>query len=241
MEIIPAIDILDGKCVRLHQGDYSQKTEYNTDPIAVAQEWVKQGAKFLHLVDLNGAKEGKPIHLEIIGQIASTLSIPVELGGGIRNLKTIDLVISKGVSRVVLGTAAYETSDFVSEACRLFPDKIIVGIDGRDGKVAIKGWTETTELSIIELAKRLTDKGVKIFIYTDISRDGALVGPNLQGIKEFSKNTHVSVIASGGISKLEDIKNLINLGSSNIIGIIVGKALYDKRISLLDAIRLATK
>ena len=239
MLIIPAIDILDGKCVRLHQGDYSQKTEYNADPIVVARQWELQGAKFLHVVDLDGAKAGEVINLATISQIASSISIPIELGGGIRNLKTIETVLSKGISRVVLGTVAYEDPDFVQKACLAYPNKIVVGIDGRNGKVAVKGWTETTALSVIELAKRLSDSGVKTFIYTDIARDGALTGPNLEGITEFANSTKVSVIASGGVSKLDDIKKLKELRCENIIGVIVGKALYDGRITLPESINIA--
>lgn len=239
MLIIPAIDILDGKCVRLHQGDYSQKTEYNADPVAVAHQWASQGAQFLHLVDLDGAKAGRPVNLEIIGRIASSISIPVELGGGIRDLKTIEMIFTRGISRIVLGTAAYEEPNLVREACTLYPGKIVVGIDGRNGKVAVKGWTETTELSVFDLAKQFSDSGVETFIYTDIARDGALAGPNLEGIAAFSKNINVSVIASGGISKLDDIKRLKELKCKNIVGVIIGKALYDRRITLPEAIKIA--
>ena len=237
-QIIPAIDIIDGKCVRLFQGDYSQKTEYGDDPVLVAQRWHSQGATFLHLVDLDGAKAGKPINLDTVGKIAAAIPIPVEIGGGIRTIADIDAALSKGVSRVILGTVAQKNPGFVKQAVALFGEKIVVGIDCRDGKVAVQGWTQQSEISAGELGNILVDHGIKTFIFTDISKDGTLSGPNIQATVDFAHQVNAEVIASGGVSGLDDIKALKETRVVNLTGVIVGKALYDGKIELVEALKL---
>jgi phosphoribosylformimino-5-aminoimidazole carboxamide ribotide isomerase len=239
MLIIPAIDILDGQCVRLQQGEYTRKTVYSNDPVAIAQKWEQAGAKYLHIVDLDGAKLGSPKNLEAAVKIAQAVSIPVELGGGIRDLATIQQVLSQGIRRVVLGTVAYAYAEMVEEACNRYGDMIAVGIDARHGRVMIKGWLEKTDIPVYDLANRIAKSGVKTIIYTDISKDGMLEGPNLNAIKNIACNVPVSVIASGGISSLKDIQNLKQLGCLNLIGAIVGKAIYDGQLQLADAIKIA--
>ncbi|MFB3896996.1 MAG: 1-(5-phosphoribosyl)-5-[(5-phosphoribosylamino)methylideneamino]imidazole-4-carboxamide isomerase [bacterium] len=239
MIIIPAIDILDGQCVRLQQGEYTRKTVYSDDPASIAQQWEKAGAKYLHIVDLDGAKLGYPKNLEVIVKIAKSVSIPVELGGGIRDLDTIDKVLQLGIHRVVLGTVAYAYADMVEEAATRYEDRVAVGIDARGGRVMIRGWLEKTDIPALELAKRIVRAKVKTLIYTDISKDGMLEGPNLKAIKEFANSTKATVIASGGISSVNDIKNLNNLKCSNLGGVIIGKALYSGQIKLPDAIAAA--
>jgi phosphoribosylformimino-5-aminoimidazole carboxamide ribotide isomerase len=237
-QIIPAIDIIEGKCVRLFQGDYSQKTEYGDDPVLVAQRWHSEGATFLHLVDLDGAKAGKPINLDTVGKIAAAIPIPVEIGGGIRTIADIDAALSKGVSRVILGTVAQKNPGFVKQAVALFGDKIVVGIDCRDGKVAVQGWTQQSEITAGELGTILVDHGIKTFIFTDISKDGTLSGPNIQATVDFAHQVKAEVIASGGVSGLNDIKALKDTWVVNLTGVIVGKALYDGKIELAEALKI---
>ena len=239
MLIIPAIDILDGQCVRLQQGEYNRKTVYSDDPVAIAQRWEKSGAKWLHIVDLDGAKEGTPKNLDIIMKIARAVSIPIELGGGIRDLDTIQQVVLLGIHRVILGTVAFSYAEMIEEACNRYGEKIAVGIDARHGRVMIKGWLEKTDIPAIELANRIAHSGVKTIIYTDISKDGMLEGPNLTAIKNIASKVEISVIASGGISTIQDIKNLKQLGIPNLLGAIVGKAIYDGQLNLAEAIRIA--
>lgn len=236
MLIIPAIDILDEQCVRLQQGEYTQKTVYSDNPIKIAQQWERAGAKYLHVVDLDGAKLGYPKNLNVIVKVAKSVAIPIELGGGIRDLATIEQVLSLGIHRVVLGTVAYAYADMVEEAVDRFGDRIAVAIDARNSRVMIKGWLETTDIPTLALAKRIVRAKVKTLIYTDISKDGMLAGPNLNAIKEFACNINVSVIASGGISATKDVRDLITLGCPNLIGTIIGKALYSGQIKLEDAI-----
>jgi phosphoribosylformimino-5-aminoimidazole carboxamide ribotide isomerase len=236
MLIIPAIDILDGECVRLQQGEYTRKTVYSDDPTSIARQWEKAGAKYLHIVDLDGAKLGYPKNLDVIVKVAKSVSIPVELGGGIRDLDTINKVLKLGIQRIVLGTIAYSYADMVEEAADRYEDRIAVGIDARNGRVMIRGWLEKTDIPALELAKRIVRAKVKTLIYTDISKDGMLEGPNLKAIKEFANSTKAAVIASGGISSTIDIKNLNNLKCANLTGAIIGKALYTGQISLPDAI-----
>jgi len=233
IEIIPAIDLKDGRCVRLYQGDYTQETVFSDDPVEVALRWQSMGATNLHIVDLDGAADGVPGNLEIITEIAHTVLIPTQLGGGIRSMKTIGIVLKAGVERVILGTAAVENHKLVQEACHNFGDSIIVGIDAREGCVAIRGWKLDTDLKATELAKSMIELGVKRFIYTDISRDGTLTEPNFSGVFELVNSINLPVIAAGGISSLDHLKMLKKLG---VEGAIVGKALYTGNINLKQAL-----
>ncbi|MCF7792188.1 MAG: 1-(5-phosphoribosyl)-5-[(5-phosphoribosylamino)methylideneamino]imidazole-4-carboxamide isomerase [Victivallales bacterium] len=236
MVIIPAIDILKGKCVRLYQGDYSKETVYSNDPVEVAEKWETEGAEIIHLVDLDGAKIGNPANLDIIRKICTNIDIPCEFGGGIRNIEDADAVINTGVTRIILGTAAVENKTLVSDLLKKYnSEKIIIGIDAKDGFVAVKGWLEKSKIKAVELAEYFALKGITRFIYTDISRDGALTGPNYDSIKQFCKAVpECSIIASGGVGSKQHIKELLYLkkGCSNLEGIIIGKALYNKNVSL---------
>jgi phosphoribosylformimino-5-aminoimidazole carboxamide ribotide isomerase len=228
-EVIPAIDLLDGKCVRLKQGRYDAETVYSTDPVAMAKQWESQGAKRLHLVDLDGARTGLPKNINIIKSISKEVSIPVEVGGGIRNFDLIKELISFGVDRVVLGTTAVNNPNTLGKYCQEFDDKIAVAIDVRDGKIATDGWAKLSNKDIYTLAQEAIKLGVHRFIYTDISRDGILTGPNFEGIRLFISKVHVPVIASGGVTTKEDIAKLKETG---VEGCIVGKALYEGKIKL---------
>jgi phosphoribosylformimino-5-aminoimidazole carboxamide ribotide isomerase len=233
MEIIPAIDLKDGKCVRLYQGDYGMETVFSHDPVGTAMKWQSCGATRLHVVDLDGAASGKLQNLDIITDIASAVLIPIQVGGGIRDIKTIEKLFKNGVERVIIGTSAVEDPEMVKEACRRFNQSVIVGIDARDGKVATHGWQQETELGVVEFARSMVKLGVKYFIYTDISRDGTLTEPNFSAIFELIDSTRFPVIASGGISSLIHLKLLNKLGAT---GAIVGKALYTGDINLKQAL-----
>ena len=236
MLIIPAIDICNGHVVRLIQGDFDRQTVYGDDPVEVAGRWESEGAALLHVVDLDGAREGKPGNLDLVENIAREVSIPVELGGGIRDLKSIDDVLDKGIERVVIGTEAVESPALVKEACRRFGERIVVGIDARNGLVAVKGWTSSTSRKAVDLAVEMENIGVKTIIFTDIKSDGMLTGPNLESLREMLKMITVPLIASGGISGLEDIGKLKSLESEGLQGAIIGKALYAGRVNLREAI-----
>lgn len=236
MIIIPAIDLRQGKCVRLHQGEASRETVYGDDPVGMAQVWARGGVKRLHLVDLDGAFSGASVHHEVIKAIART--IPVEVGGGIRTLETVEDYLEAGVERVILGSIAAEKPELVAESCRRYPGRVMAGIDAKKGKVAIKGWTAVTEKNALDLARELGDLGILEIIYTDISRDGTLEGPNLPALAEMAQVSGLKVIASGGISSLEDLRQIKNLNIPQISGIIIGKALYDQRVDLVQAISL---
>jgi phosphoribosylformimino-5-aminoimidazole carboxamide ribotide isomerase len=237
MEILPAIDLLDGKCVRLYQGDYNQSQVYHEDPVAVAQQWQAQGASRLHLVDLDGAKAGEPINLTAIAAIVQGLNIPVQVGGGLRNRDRVKQLLALGVGRVILGTIAVEDPDLVGQLCSEFPGQIVVGIDARNGKVATRGWLETSSVEAGELAQRMEKLGAAAIIYTDIHRDGTMTGPNLDALRELADQLTIPVIASGGVSQLRDLLNLLSLESHGVNGVIIGKALYTGDIQLEDAIR----
>ncbi|WP_047153497.1 1-(5-phosphoribosyl)-5-[(5-phosphoribosylamino)methylideneamino]imidazole-4-carboxamide isomerase [Aneurinibacillus tyrosinisolvens] len=234
--IYPAIDIRGGKCVRLLQGDYSQETVYGDSPLEMAKQWMAQGAEWVHLVDLDGAKAGKPINDEVVLEIARTLDVPVQIGGGLRRMEDVDRYIGGGVSRVILGTAAIQDQPFAEQVLAKYGDKVAIGIDARNGYVATHGWLETSEVTAEELAKVLIGKGAETFIYTDISRDGTLEGPNTEGIVQLAKATGKNVIASGGVSVQEDILELARYAKDGVGGAIVGKALYTDRIQLTNAI-----
>ncbi|MFC2017394.1 1-(5-phosphoribosyl)-5-[(5-phosphoribosylamino)methylideneamino]imidazole-4-carboxamide isomerase [Chloroflexota bacterium] len=233
MEIIPAIDLRHGKCVRLYQGDYDQETVFSDDPVEIALEWQSLGAPRLHIVDLDGAATGEPYNLDIIKEIASTLLVPTQLGGGIRQLETIEQLLKAGIERVILGTAAVEDPELIKEACHKFSESIIVGIDAREGHIAIHGWQQGTELKTVEFTKSIAQLGVRRFIYTDISRDGTLTEPNFAAITELVTTIGLPIIASGGISSLLHLKMLKSLG---VEGAIVGKALYTGDINLKQAL-----
>jgi phosphoribosylformimino-5-aminoimidazole carboxamide ribotide isomerase len=234
--VIPAIDLKDGKCVRLLQGRKEDVTVYSDNPAAMAQHWVDQGARLLHLVDLDGAFTGQQQNFEKIKEIRKAVHIPIELGGGIRDIERIKVLDGIGIDRIIIGTAAAENPEIVREACRIFPGKIFVGIDARDGNVAVKGWVEVTELDALEFARKMESLGVAGIIYTDISRDGMLSGPNVEAMVKMVETVDIPVIASGGISSIEDIKALMSV--EGLWGVITGKALYSGALDLRRAIDL---
>jgi phosphoribosylformimino-5-aminoimidazole carboxamide ribotide isomerase len=238
MKIIPAVDIKDGRCVRLSQGIADQETVYSDDPVAMACQWDEEGASLIHIVDLDGAFDGKPINAEIVKKIIYNSSVDIQVGGGIRDLKSIETYINAGAYRVILGTIAQKDPEFVANACNEFPGKIVVGIDARNGNVAIKGWVENSDQKATDLARNLESYNVAGYIFTDINRDGMLQGPNLRSIKEFAQSTNLPVIASGGVSQLQDIEDLLTLKSDGVEGIIIGKALYDKSFTYQQSIEL---
>ena len=237
MEVIPSIDLKSGRCVRLYQGDYQQETVYSEDPLAVAVAWEEQGAPRLHLVDLDGAAEGTPANLAIISAIVSKLKIGVQLGGGIRNLATAETLLSAGVDRVVIGTAAVEQPALVQELCEKYgKQRVVVALDARNGQVAIKGWTENTSVSALRLAEDMTAIGVERLLYTDISRDGTLTEPNFSANAMLAQNIAIKVQASGGIASLQHIERLTKIG---VEAAILGRALYTGNINLAEAIASA--
>ncbi|MGF1590300.1 MAG: 1-(5-phosphoribosyl)-5-[(5-phosphoribosylamino)methylideneamino]imidazole-4-carboxamide isomerase [Pleurocapsa sp.] len=237
MEVIPAIDLLDGKCVRLYQGDYEQVSIFNHNPVEVARRWAEEGATRLHVVDLNGAKEEKSVNLSVIEAIAKATAIPVQVGGGLRDHAGVARLLNTGVQRAILGTVAVEKPELVTQLCAEFPKQIVVGIDARDGKVATRGWLETSEVAATNLAQRMAQQGVAAIIYTDIHRDGTLSGPNLEALRELAQSIDIPVIASGGVSSLTDLLSLLSLESLGVIGAIVGRAIYTGDVSLKEAVR----
>jgi phosphoribosylformimino-5-aminoimidazole carboxamide ribotide isomerase len=235
--IIPAIDLRGGRCVRLWQGEEDKETVYSEDPLATAKMWVKKGAQRLHIVDLDGAFRGKSVHLEIVEKIAREVDVPIELGGGIREKAILDDVFSKGVDYAILGTRAL-SFDFVRDACLKFRDKIIISIDMRQDKVLAGGWKKESSLKAEELVKGLVGLGVKTIIFTDITRDGTLRGVNIKLIQEFLKIANIKVIIAGGVASLADISKLAELGGRTPAGVIIGKALYDGRVKLEEALAI---
>ncbi|MBS0014572.1 MAG: 1-(5-phosphoribosyl)-5-[(5-phosphoribosylamino)methylideneamino]imidazole-4-carboxamide isomerase [Desulfobacterales bacterium] len=236
MIVIPAIDIKGGRCVRLLQGRMDRETVFSDDPPAMAVRWIDQGARLIHVVDLDGAIEKSPKNLGVIEQITSAAgSVPIQVGGGIRDIDTIGMYLDQGVDRVVIGSAAIYDPDLVRQACRDFPGRIVVGIDARNGKVAIEGWTQTTEVSAIDLGRQFEDSGVAAINFTDIERDGMQTGPNIEAIREFARAVGIPVVASGGVSCMDDIRNLSKLAEDGVSGIITGRALYDGRLDLREA------
>lgn len=235
MIIFPAIDILNGQCVRLIQGDYNQEKIYSNSPIDMAKKWEAKGAEFIHIVDLDGAKTGDSINKKVILDIAKTVNIPVQVGGGIRSLDIISTYLENGVNRVIIGTAAINDPVFLKAAVEKYGDKIAVSLDARNGYVATDGWTDTSDVAALDLVKQLEDIGVKTIVYTDIAKDGMLQGPNLQEQQAINEATSMNVIASGGVTTKEDVENLQAL---NMYGTIIGKALYDGKLdfeSLVEA------
>jgi phosphoribosylformimino-5-aminoimidazole carboxamide ribotide isomerase len=237
MEVIPAIDLLEGRCVRLYQGDYDQSEVFDDNPVAVARQWAKQGATRLHLVDLDGAKSGKPENWQAIEAIVRAVNIPVEVGGGLRDQQRVTDLFKLGVRYAILGTAAVDNPNLVNQLSEQFPGQIIVGIDARDGKVATRGWLETSEVDAIELAQQMEQRGAAAFIYTDIKRDGTLKGPNVEALRTMAQSISMPVIASGGVGALRDLLKLLPLETQGVTGVIVGRALYTKDLSLKEAIR----
>ena len=238
MIIFPAIDLRGGKCVRLIQGDFDKETVYSDDPQATALKWQNMGAKFLHVVDLDGARKGSPQNLDAIKKILSAIKIPIEVGGGIRTLNDAEKLLNLGVRRVILGSVAVENISLVEEAVKKFGDKIVVGIDARDGLVAVHGWEKSSAVKANELAKKIVAAGVKTIIYTDISKDGMLSGVNAEIFSELQKFSGAEVIASGGVKSIEDIRAL---KAAKIAGVIVGKAIYTGALDLKSAIEIAER
>ncbi len=234
MEIIPAIDILAGRCVRLYQGDYQQAEVFSEDPLEVARRWYDAGARFLHLVDLDGARSGEPQNLKVIEAIARSVPVHVQVGGGLRDRNTMLAMLGTGVSRIILGTVAVEAPQLVADICAEFPGQVLAGIDARNGKVATQGWLTTSEVLATDLALRMAKIGIAGIVYTDIHRDGTLQGPNLEAIKHLVQTVDVPIIASGGISSIDDLFNLMALG---VRGAIIGKAIYNGTLDLKTAIR----
>lgn len=233
MIIFPAIDILNGKCVRLIQGDYQQETVYSDSPVNMALEWERKGAEYLHLVDLDGAKTGQSINKQVIKEIGQSVSIPVQVGGGIRSIETVKEHIENGVSRVIIGTAAISDPDFLQEAVDTYEDKIAVSIDAKNGYVATDGWTRTSEIKAIDLLLELEQMGVETIVYTDILKDGMLQGPNFAELTTINQATSIDVIASGGVTTKEDVQQL---QSMDLYGAIIGKALYDGNLKFEDLV-----
>jgi len=237
MEVIPAIDLLNGKCVRLYQGDYNQASIFSDNPVEIARQWAAEGATRLHVVDLDGAKEGKSVNLAVIEAIAKSIDIPVQVGGGLRDRAGVSKLLNTGVKRAILGTVAVEKPELVTELCQEFPRQIVVGIDARNGMVATRGWLETSEVAATDLAQRMASQGAAAIIYTDIHRDGTMSGPNMEALRELAESIEVPVIASGGVSSLTDLLSLLSLESVGVNGVIVGRAIYTGDVSLKEAVR----
>ncbi|EIR8877065.1 1-(5-phosphoribosyl)-5-[(5-phosphoribosylamino)methylideneamino]imidazole-4-carboxamide isomerase [Listeria monocytogenes] len=235
MQIFPAIDLKNGQCVRLFQGDFSKKTVVNEDPIAQAKAFATDGATYLHIVDLDGALEGRPINLEIIQRMKKAAKIPVQVGGGIRSMAQVDYYLESGIDRVIIGSAALTNPDFLRAAVQKYGAKIVAGIDAKNGFVATRGWLDVSQVSYLDLAKRMEKVGVETIIYTDISRDGTLTGPNLEQMANLKEHVKVSLIASGGVSSRADLEALAQLG---LYGAIAGKALYNRDISMSDIVEV---
>ena len=242
MLIIPAIDLKDGKCVRLRQGLMEDSTIFSDSPVDMAQRWVDEGARRLHLVDLNGAFDGKPVNGEIVQAIAKKFpNLPIQIGGGIRDIDTIQAYIDAGVNYVIIGTKAVEEPAFIKEVCAKFPDNIIVGLDAKDGMVATDGWAKVSDIHVIDLAKAFEQDGVQSIVYTDISRDGMMQGVNVEATVKLAESVNIPIIASGGITNMDDIKNLCAVKQSGIEGAITGRAIYEDTLDLAEAQTYADK
>jgi phosphoribosylformimino-5-aminoimidazole carboxamide ribotide isomerase len=235
MILLPAIDILEGKAVRLARGDFEQRTEYDADPLHAAQRWVAAGARALHVVDLDGARSGEPVNLEHVRRIVSEVGVPVQVGGGLRDHDAVTRVLETGATRVVLGTAAFRDVDFLDETVTAHRDRVVVSIDARGGKLATAGWTEQTEIPVPVVIESLAGRGVTRFVYSSIERDGMLAGPDLDEVRQVAAAVRGTFIYSGGISSLEDLRALAGLRQVNLTGVIVGKALYEERFDVAAA------
>ncbi len=236
MLILPAIDLRGGRCVRLQQGDFARETVFSGEPEAIAQRWVSQGATYLHIVDLDGAKQGHPVNGDSVRRIAHIAGIRCQLGGGLRTEEHIALALGWGVDRVVVGTRAFQDPEWFEGICRRFPGKVVLGIDAKEGQVATHGWLQVSKLSALELARQCEALPLAALVYTDIRRDGMLAGPNLEAIAEMTRSVRLPVIASGGVSTVDDVRNLARLG---VAGCIVGRALYEGRLQLPEALEAA--
>ncbi|MFN9646509.1 MAG: 1-(5-phosphoribosyl)-5-[(5-phosphoribosylamino)methylideneamino]imidazole-4-carboxamide isomerase [Cyanobacteriota bacterium] len=237
MDVIPAIDLLEGRCVRLHQGDYNQVTTFSEDPVQTALAWQRQGARRLHLVDLDGARLGVPVNDAAVRAITAALTIPVQLGGGVRTLERAEQLLALGLERVILGTLAVEEPDLVCRLAERQPGRIVVGIDARNGRVSTRGWLQDSALAATEVARRFADTGVAALITTDIATDGTLAGPNLPFLRQMVEASALPVIASGGVGSLSDLLSLLSLAPRGLAGVIVGRALYDGRVDLAEALQ----
>lgn len=236
MYLLPAIDLKNGSCVRLRQGDMAQATVFDVSPAESARRFAEQGCEWIHIVDLDGAFAGHPVNAAAVEGILAAVDVRIELGGGIRSLETVKMWLDKGVSRVILGTIALRNPDFVKRACDLYPGRIAVGIDAKDGMVAVEGWAETSRISDVELAEKFEAAGVEVLIYTDISRDGVLQGPNLAATTRLSERISTPVIVSGGVSTLDDLRACRAEAHKNLAGVIVGRAIYDGRFTVAEAL-----
>jgi phosphoribosylformimino-5-aminoimidazole carboxamide ribotide isomerase len=237
MDVIPAIDLLEGRCVRLYQGDYARSQVFDENPVAVARQWAELGATRLHVVDLDGAKAGQPVNLKAIEAIVQAVPVSVQVGGGLRDRPSVSQLLKLGVQRVILGTVAVEKPQLVQDLCQEFSGQIIVGIDARNGKVATRGWLETSEVAATELAQQMATMGAAAIIYTDIHRDGTLEGPNLDALRELAQGLSIPIIASGGVSSITDLLSLLALEPLGVNGVIVGRALYTGDVSLKEALQ----
>ena len=238
MIIIPAVDIKNGKCVRLLQGRMDDETVYSDDPGAMAAKWAGLGARMIHVIDLDGAFAKIPQNMASIRNILQAVKVPIQLGGGIRNEETVHQYMEMGVKRVIIGTEAIKKPEFVKKICKTYPQQVVVGIDARNGKVAIDGWTETTQVESIDLAREFEDCGVAAINFTDIQRDGMQSGPNLEATRHLAEAVSIPVVASGGVSSIEDVKALLPLQTSGVVGVIIGKALYSGALDLKAALKL---
>ena len=237
MILLPAVDILDGKAVRLSQGQYDAKTVYDADPLEAAQRWVQDGARALHVVDLDGARTGEPANLEHVRRIAAAVDVPVQVGGGLRSVEAAERAIEAGAARIVLGTAAYRDVDFLDDVLAGHRDRIVVSIDARDGKLAIDGWTQQTDIPVESVIDRLGARGVRRFVFSSIERDGMLSGPDLDAARRIAEAVRGSFLYSGGISELDDLRALAALRQVNLAGVIIGKALYEQKFTVAEARR----
>ena len=236
MIIIPAVDIKDGKCVRLLQGRKDKETVFSDDPVAMARRWQQEGARRIHVIDLDGAFEKKPKNLSVIERMIQEIDVPIQVGGGIRDRKAVDRYMQAGADRVIIGTEAIRNPDLVAECCKDYPDRVVVAIDARGGLVAIEGWVETTRTPAVELARQFEATGIAAINFTDIHRDGMQTGPNIEETRKLAEAISIPVVASGGVSSLEDIRNLLPLEAVGVVGVITGKALYAGTLRLGDAI-----
>jgi phosphoribosylformimino-5-aminoimidazole carboxamide ribotide isomerase len=241
MLIIPAVDIKNGKCVRLVQGRMEDETVYSDDPVAMTQKWAAAGAELIHVIDLDGAFEKSPQNIDAIKNILKTVNTPIQLGGGIRTERTIRMFLDMGVNRVIIGTEAISNPELVAQAARDFPGQIIVGIDARKGRVAIEGWTQTTQVKAVDLARRFQNCGVAAINFTDIQRDGMQTGPNIEETRRLAEAIRIPVVASGGVSTIKDIENLLPLADCGVIGVITGKALYSGTLDFKEALAVSRK
>jgi phosphoribosylformimino-5-aminoimidazole carboxamide ribotide isomerase len=236
--LFPAIDLKNGQCVRLEQGDMARATVFNLDPAAQAASFAAQGFEYLHVVDLDGAFAGKPVNAQAVEAMLKKVTMPVQLGGGIRDLKTVEAWLEKGITRVIIGTAAVRDPELVKTASKKFPGRVAVGLDARDGKVAVEGWAETSQVTVLDIARRFEDAGVAAIIFTDIARDGLLKGLNLEATIALADRVSIPVIASGGFASIDDVKGLLDPRAKKLAGAIVGRALYDGRLDPAAALKL---